>query len=67
MIMFTGNLTCSSNEFRCTNGKCIASHWKCDRNDDCDDNSDEDTAMCSKGTQSFIFNEILYLVIDYII
>ncbi|XP_078381129.1 uncharacterized protein LOC144663915 isoform X2 [Oculina patagonica] len=33
--------TCGPNEFRCTNSRCIPSHWKCDHDNDCGDNSDE--------------------------
>ena len=42
-IFFTAMKNCTSEEFRCTNGKCIPSVWRCDHDDDCGDNSDE---MC---------------------
>ena len=32
---------CSSSEFTCNNGKCVPYLWKCDKNNDCGDNSDE--------------------------
>lgn len=32
---------CKSDEFRCTNGKCIADIWRCNRRDECGDHSDE--------------------------
>ena len=37
-----GNHTCASHDFSCANGKiCIAKEWKCDKEDDCGDMSDE--------------------------
>ncbi|XP_053380812.1 uncharacterized protein LOC123562034 [Mercenaria mercenaria] len=32
---------CVRDEFRCMNGKCVPSSWRCDRHRDCEDNSDE--------------------------
>ena len=32
---------CSESEFRCENEKCIPNRWRCDHDNDCDDNSDE--------------------------
>ncbi|XP_077165812.1 low-density lipoprotein receptor-related protein 3 isoform X2 [Paroedura picta] len=36
-----GQANCQSDEFRCLNGKCIPSSWKCNSVDECGDNSDE--------------------------
>ncbi|XP_041433100.1 low-density lipoprotein receptor-related protein 2 isoform X2 [Xenopus laevis] len=33
--------TCSSESFRCSNGRCIPLSWRCDGTADCADNSDE--------------------------
>lgn len=40
-FMEFSDITCSSNQFRCNNGQCIPSYWKCDTKIDCDDRSDE--------------------------
>uniref|UniRef100_A0A8C3VNB0 LDL receptor related protein 8 n=1 Tax=Catagonus wagneri TaxID=51154 RepID=A0A8C3VNB0_9CETA len=39
---------CEENQFRCRNERCIPSVWRCDEDDDCSDNSDEDD--CPKTT-----------------
>ncbi|KAJ8266258.1 hypothetical protein GJAV_G00128370 [Gymnothorax javanicus] len=41
--------TCGLNNFKCENGLCISLGWKCDRMDDCGDNSDE--ANCESPTE----------------
>lgn len=33
---------CEEDQFRCQNERCIPSVWRCDEDDDCSDNSDED-------------------------
>ncbi|XP_032217693.1 low-density lipoprotein receptor-related protein 8 isoform X10 [Mustela erminea] len=39
---------CEEDQFRCRNERCIPSVWRCDEDDDCSDNSDEDD--CPKKT-----------------
>ncbi|KAF6733413.1 Very low-density lipoprotein receptor [Oryzias melastigma] len=33
---------CETGQFQCNNGRCIPSLWRCDDDDDCSDNSDEE-------------------------
>ena len=38
-----GTAPCSVHEFECLNGRCVPMSWTCDKEDDCGDNSDEET------------------------
>lgn len=38
--------TCTETMFRCNNGRCISRVWRCEGEDDCGDNSDEDPELC---------------------
>ncbi|XP_043067934.1 very low-density lipoprotein receptor isoform X6 [Drosophila bipectinata] len=38
--------TCSTDQFRCTNGNCIPNKWRCDQERDCADGSDESKDLC---------------------
>lgn len=42
--------TCSANQFACQNDICIPAFWRCDRDNDCGDNSDE--IHCNRTTCS---------------
>lgn len=33
---------CETGQFQCKNGRCIPTLWRCDDDDDCSDNSDEE-------------------------
>ncbi|KAL6458080.1 hypothetical protein MHYP_G00333100 [Metynnis hypsauchen] len=33
---------CETGQFQCKNGRCIPTPWRCDDDDDCSDNSDEE-------------------------
>ena len=54
------SVTCATNMFQCLSGECIYENWKCDRDFDCEDNSDEmgDRANCSKFPQQLYFEII---------
>uniref|UniRef100_A0AAR2KWC9 EGF-like domain-containing protein n=1 Tax=Pygocentrus nattereri TaxID=42514 RepID=A0AAR2KWC9_PYGNA len=39
---------CETGQFQCKNGRCIPTPWRCDDDDDCSDNSDEEN--CPKKT-----------------
>lgn len=47
---------CPADEFQCNNTLCKPLAWKCDGEDDCGDNSDENPEECSEcacGSQAF--------------
>ena len=35
------NVTCSPNQFKCNNSRCVPYVWRCDNDNDCGDGSDE--------------------------
>lgn len=41
---------CEPYEWQCANKRCIPESWQCDMEDDCDDNSDEDSSHCANRT-----------------
>ncbi|KAK6170424.1 hypothetical protein SNE40_018824 [Patella caerulea] len=46
LITKINNGFCSDSEFMCDNGNCISGILKCDGNDNCGDNSDEEMGTC---------------------
>lgn len=51
---------CTNDEFTCKDGSCISMSWKCDRQIDCSDGSDE--SECGKNL-SFARSEAMFLII----
>ena len=43
---------CENWEWQCNDGECIYDDYKCDREYDCSDNSDESDAACRKSNVS---------------
>uniref|UniRef100_A0A8C4MYX3 LDL receptor related protein 1B n=1 Tax=Equus asinus asinus TaxID=83772 RepID=A0A8C4MYX3_EQUAS len=41
-LSITDKKTCGPHEFQCKNNNCIPDHWRCDGQNDCSDNSDEE-------------------------
>ena len=56
------NYTCASHDFACANGICIAMDWRCDKEDDCGDMSDE--ADCAPSMYSVQLKLLLLLNIS---
>lgn len=46
---------CEPNEFKCKNGRCALKLWRCDGDNDCEDNSDETDCRKFPSVQSFSF------------
>ena len=54
--------SCETDQFRCKNGRCLPIDYRCDGDNDCDDNSDESPiAQCRKLTVTY-FNHLLWFV-----
>uniref|UniRef100_A0A3P8Y0J8 CUB domain-containing protein n=1 Tax=Esox lucius TaxID=8010 RepID=A0A3P8Y0J8_ESOLU len=48
-------ISCNSNQFHCSNGKCIPESWKCNTMDECGDNSDEELCVQPNPSAAFSF------------
>ena len=48
---------CEDGQFQCSNQRCIPAIWKCDDDDDCSDNSDEEN--CRKWGKSDLKMDVL--------
>ncbi|XP_035687010.1 suppressor of tumorigenicity 14 protein-like [Branchiostoma floridae] len=48
-VVFYEAANCTGSDFKCLNGRCLDSKLKCNRKDDCFDNSDESTLLCDLG------------------
>lgn len=53
--------TCQLGQFSCQNGRCIPENWRCDRDNDCGDESDE-PLWCS---ESLFFRDPYPSLIQY--
>jgi len=47
VLLYIATTTCSSDQFTCTNSRCIPLRWICDHDNDCGDMSDELLTNCS--------------------
>lgn len=47
---------CEPNEFKCKNGRCALKLWRCDGDNDCEDNSDETDCRKFPSVHSFNFS-----------
>jgi hypothetical protein len=43
-----GNMTCSTDDFKCVTGQCVPAHFLCDGDKDCFDQTDENSEHCEK-------------------
>ena len=41
-VLCPATSVCTAEQFRCRSGRCVRLSWRCDGEDDCADNSDEE-------------------------
>lgn len=66
---FSAERQCPQDEFQCNNTLCKPLAWKCDGEDDCGDNSDENPEECSECSvmnhrHLLLFSDFILCVID---
>ncbi|CAG5126006.1 unnamed protein product, partial [Candidula unifasciata] len=49
-VCVPSNSTCPSDQFVCSNGRCLRERWVCDLDNDCGDGSDENSNLCALHT-----------------
>ncbi|XP_078699807.1 uncharacterized protein LOC144926679 [Branchiostoma floridae x Branchiostoma belcheri] len=60
-VVFYVAANCTGSDFKCANGRCLDSKLKCNRKDDCFDNSDEGTLLCDLGLFGNFWNMFMRL------
>lgn len=57
-------ISCDSDQFHCSNGKCIPESWKCNTMDECGDNSDEELCVQSNPSTAFSFQPCAFSQVE---
>ncbi|KAI4883346.1 hypothetical protein NFI96_011192, partial [Prochilodus magdalenae] len=59
VVLIAGTKTdCETGQFQCKNGRCIPTPWRCDDDDDCSDNSDEENCLYGVGRTTIYLRSI---------
>lgn len=51
--------SCGPDRFRCSNGRCISTEWKCDDEDDCGDAGPDGVSSDEKNCGKYLRNHLL--------